>query len=69
MHTIKIMFKDETLSLLDQFYTLKFSVRVLEQNTVQEIQTFKNVVVKRIENANKIIDDQGHKVQGQDLAS
>ena len=69
MHTIKIMFKDETLSLLDKFYTLKFSVRVLEQNTVQEIQTFKNVVVKRIENANKIIDDQGHKVQGQDLAS
>ena len=49
MHTVKIMFKDETLSLLDKFYTLKSSVRALEQNTGQEIQTLQKAVVKRFE--------------------
>ena len=39
MYTIKIMSKDETLSLLDKFHTLESSVRAFEQNTRQEIQT------------------------------
>ena len=39
MYTIKIISKDETLSLLDRFHTLKSSMRTLEQNTKQEIQT------------------------------
>ena len=45
--------------------------RTLEQNTGQEIQTFKKAVVKRIEKIEEFleIDEQGQKVQGQDLAS
>ena len=39
MHAIKIISKDETLSLLDKLHTLESSVRALEQNIGQEIQT------------------------------
>ena len=38
MCTIKIMSKDETLSLLDRLHTLESSMRALEQNIGQEIQ-------------------------------
>ena len=64
------MSKDGTLSLLDKFYTLESSVRTLEQNRGQEIQTFKKAVVKRIEKIEEFIEivAQGKKVQGQDLA-
>ena len=46
-------------------------MRTLKQNTGQEIQTFKKAVVKNIEKIEEFIeiDDQGQKVQGQDLAS
>ena len=46
-------------------------MRTLEQNTGQEIQTFKKAVVKRFEKIEEFIeiDEQGQKVQGQDLAS
>ena len=59
------------LSLQDKYHTLKFSVRTLEQNTGQEIQTLKKAVVKRIEKIEEFIeiDEQRQKVQGQDLAS
>ena len=59
------MSKDETLSLLDKFHTL-------DQNTGKTIQTFKKAVVKRFEKIEKGFienDYQGHKIQGQDLAS
>ena len=39
MHATRIMSKDETLSLMDRFHTLESSVRALEQNTGQKIQT------------------------------
>ena len=46
-------------------------LRKLEQNTGQEIQTFKKAIVKRFEKIEEFIeiDEQGQKVQGQDLAS
>ena len=71
MHTIEIISKDEMLSLLDKFHTLESSVRALEQNTGQEIQTLQKAVVKRFEKIEEFIeiDEQGQKVQGQDLAS
>ena len=33
MHAIKIMSKDDTLSVLDRLHTLEYSMRELEQNT------------------------------------
>ena len=46
-------------------------MRALEQNTGQEIQTLQKAMVKIFEKIEEIIktDDQGEKVQGQDLAS
>ena len=46
MHLMKIMFKDETLSLLERLHTLKSSMRALEQNIGQEIETVQKAVVK-----------------------
>ena len=71
MHSMKIMFKDETLSLLDRLYTLQSSMRTLEQNTGEEIQTLQKTVVNRFKKSEKFIkfDDQGQKVQRQNLAS
>ena len=65
MHTVKIMFKEEILSSLDKFHTLKSSVRTLEQNTGQGIQTLQKPVVKRLEKIEEFIevDEQGQKVQ------
>ena len=67
MHIIKIMFKDEMLSLLDKFYTLKASMRTLEWNTEQEIQTSQKAMVKRFIKIEEIIktDEQRQKIQGQ----
>ena len=56
IHTIKIMSKDEMLSLLDKFYTLESSMRVLEWNTEQEIQTLQKSVVKIFEKIEEIIE-------------
>ena len=67
MNAIKIISKDETLSLLDRLHTLEYSVRTLEQ----EIQTLPKAVVKifeKIEELNKF-DNQGQKVQRQKVAS
>ena len=65
MHAIKIMSKDETLSLLDRLHTLESSMRALEQNTGQEIQTLQKAVVNRFEKNEEIIefDDQKQKVK------
>ena len=69
MHGIKIMSKDETLSLLDRLHTLESSMRALQQNTGQEIQTLQKAVVSRCEKIDKQIefDDQRQKVQRQNL--
>ena len=63
MHSIKIMSKDEMLSLLDRFHTLEFSMRALEENTGQEIQTLQKAVIKRFEKIKQFVefDDQGQK--------
>ena len=65
MHAMKIMSKDETLFLLDRFYTLESSMRALEQNTGQEIQTLQKAVVNRFEKTEEIIkfDDQEQRVK------
>ena len=70
MYAIKIMFTNETLSLLNKFHTLESSMRALEQNTGQEIQTLQKSVVRRFVKSDEIIrtDEQGEKVQGQNLA-
>ena len=62
---IKIISKDESLSLLDKFHTLELSMRVLEQNTEQEIQTLQKAVVKRFEKIDEFIetDEQEQKIQ------
>ena len=62
------MSKDETLSLLNK---LESSIITLEQNTGQEIQTFKKAIVRRFEKIEQFIEihEQGQKVQGQNLAS
>ena len=67
MHAMKIMSKDETLFLLDRFYTLESSMRALEQNTGQEIQTLQKAVVKRFKKIGEFMkfDDHGQKVQRQ----
>ena len=68
-HTIKIMSKNETLTN-GKFHALKSSMRTLEWNTKQEIQTLLKAVVKRFEKIEEIIetDDQGQKVKGQEIA-
>ena len=60
-----------TLCFLDKFHTLESLMRALEQNTRQEIQKLKKAVVKIFEKIEEVIetDEQGQKVQGQDLAS
>ena len=76
------MSKDEVLSLKKKFQTLEShvqnadqrgsaSVKSLEIYTDQEIQTLQKIVVKRFETIESIIgpDEQGKKVQGQDLTS
>ena len=71
MYAIKITSKDEMLSLLERLHTLESSMRTLEQNTGQEIQTLQKAVVKRFEKIEEFvkIDEQGQKIQRQNLAS
>ena len=71
MHTVKIISKDETLSLLNNCHILKSSVRALEDNMAQDIQTLQKAVVKRHETIEKCIeiDEHRQKVQEQDLVS
>ena len=63
MHAIKIMSKDEILSLLDRLHILESSMRALEENTEQEIQTLQKAMVKRFEKIEKFVkfNDQGQK--------
>ena len=54
IHAIMIMCKDETLSLLDRFHILEFSIRALEQSTGQEIQILQKAVVNILENTDNL---------------
>ena len=60
---MKIMSKDETL--MDRHHTLESSMRTLEQNTGQEVQTLQKAVINRFDRFEKIInfDDQERKVK------
>ena len=71
VHPMKIMFKDETLSLLDILHILESSMMALDQNTGQKIQTIQKAVVKRFEKIEELIkfDDQGQNLQRQNLSS
>ena len=70
MHTIQIISKNETLSLLDKFHTLESymqitdqklneSMRTLEQHIGQEIQTLQKAMVKSFEMIGEIIGTAG----------
>ena len=65
IHALKIMSKDEILFLTDRLHNLESSMRVLEQNTGQEIQTVQKAMVNRFEKIEEIInfDNQEHKVR------
>ena len=69
IYAMKIMSKDEILSLMDRLHTLESSMRALEQNTGQEIQTLQKIMVNRFEKIEEIIkfDDQEQKVGRQNL--
>ena len=69
VHAIRIMSKDEILSLMDRLHTLESSVKALEHNTGQEIQTLQKTMVKRFEKTEEIInsDEQEQKVERQNL--
>ena len=64
-YAINIISKDEWLSLLDKFHSLESSMRTLEQNTGQEIQTLQKAVVKQIEKIDEFVetDEQEQKIQ------
>ena len=70
IYAMKIMSKDEILSLMDRLHTLESSMRALEQNTGQEIQTLQKIMVNRFEKIEEIIDfdDQEQKVRRQNLS-
>lgn len=53
MHAIKIMYKDETVSLLDKSHTGS-SMRALKHNTAQKTKTLQKAVVKRSEKTEKL---------------
>ena len=65
IHAMRIMSKDEILFLTDRLHNLESSMRVLEQNTGQEIQTVQKAMVNRFEKIEEIInfDNQEHKVR------
>ena len=71
IHAKKIMSKDEILSLMHRLHNLESSMRALEQNTGQEIQTLQKAIVNRFEKIEEIInfDDQEQKVRRQNLTS
>ena len=82
LHAIQIMSKDEMLSLKKKLQTLEShvqnedqrlgaSMKSLEIYNGQKILALQKTVVKRFEMTEKIIeaDEQGKKVQGQDLTS
>ena len=56
IHVKKIMYKDETLYLLDRLHTLESSIRALEQITGQEIQSLQKEEVNRFEKIEDLID-------------
>ena len=69
MHAIKIMSKNETLSLLYRLHTLESLMRAVEQNTGKKIQMLQKVVINRfekIEEINKFYDEE-QKVKRQNL--
>ncbi|XP_049981111.1 endogenous retrovirus group K member 5 Gag polyprotein-like [Alexandromys fortis] len=56
VYAIKIMSKDENLSLTDKLHTLESSMRALEHNSGQEIQTLQKAMVNRIEKIEEFLN-------------
>ncbi|KAH0520307.1 Ubiquitin-protein ligase E3C [Microtus ochrogaster] len=56
VYAIKIMSKDEMLSLMDKLHTLESSMKALEHNSGQEIQTLQKVMVNRIEKIEEFLN-------------
>ena len=55
IHAMKIISKDEILSLMDKFHTLESSMKVLKHNSGQEIQALKKAMVNRFEKIEEIL--------------
>lgn len=69
IHAMKIMSKNEILSLTDKLHTLKSSVKALEHNSGQEIQALQIAMVNRFEKIKEILnsDEQEQMVERQIL--
>ena len=66
---MKIISKDELLSIMDELYTLESSMKALEHNSVQEIQALQKAMVNIFEKIEEILnsDEQEHTVERQIL--
>ena len=54
IHAMKIMSKDEILSLMDRFHTLESSMKALENNTGQEIQALQRAMETDLKRLRKL---------------
>ncbi|XP_049981722.1 uncharacterized protein [Alexandromys fortis] len=71
VYAIKIMSKDENLSLMDKLHTLESSMKALEHNSGQEIQTLQKAMVNRIEKIEEFLnsDEEEQTVERQILTT
>ena len=71
IHAIKIMSRNEILSLREKLHTLESSVKALEYNTGQEIQALQKAMVNIFKKLEESIDsdEQEQKVERQNLTS
>ncbi|KAM7320155.1 hypothetical protein ACRRTK_020598 [Alexandromys fortis] len=71
VYAIKIMSKDEMLSLMDKLHTLESSMKALEHNSGQEIQTLQKAMVNRIEKIGEFLnsDEEEQRVERQILTT
>ena len=69
IHAMKIISKDEILSLMDKLHTLESSMKALEHNSGQEIQALQKAMVNRFEKTEEILnsDEQEQMVERQIL--
>ena len=69
VHAMRIMSKEEMVSLTNKLHTLESKMKALEHNTRQEIQDLQKVMVSRLNKIEEIIDsdEQEQKVERQHL--
>ena len=69
IHAMKIISKDEILSLMDKLHTLESSMKALEHNSGQEIQALQKAMVNRFKKIEEILnsDEEEQKIERQIL--